>query len=520
MPYDYIIIGAGSAGCVLANRLSADSRHQVLLLETGPKDRNPLIRIPAAFFRLYKTRVDWAFYSTPQSALNNRRLFMPRGKTLGGSGSINAMIYIRGHREDYDQWAREGCPGWDYDNVLPYFKKAENNAQLGEPYHGQQGPWHITNLQQPHPLTQAYVKAGQECGLPFLEDMNGALDEGVGIHQVNQWNGQRHSPASAYLKPVLHRPNLTVKTGVRVLRVLIENQKAVGVEIERGGSREIIRCSREVIVSAGSLLSPVVLMNSGIGPADALKAAGIASIQHLPGVGQNLQDHPVVPIIYRAHPKTTLDTEETLGNILNWFFRKKGPMTSNLAEGGGFFRSEPGLSAPDMQIHFAPAFFVDHGFTRPKGNGFSAAPILVKPKSRGQVTLNPANPQEPLIDPAVFTHPDDLETFVKGFRRVRDILLSETMKPHTVAPFLPDTHLQTDDEIKAHLRQYVELLYHPVGTCKMGTDDMAVVTPELKVHGIENLRVIDASVMPSVVRGNTQAPTIMIAEKAAEMILI
>lgn len=516
MSYDYIIIGAGSAGCVLANRLSAHPNTQVLLLEAGGRDRHPLIRIPAAFFRLYKTRVDWAFYSVPQPELGGRRLFMPRGKTLGGSGSINAMIYIRGHREDYDDWARNGCTGWGYESVLPYFKKAENNAQLSGHYHGNEGPWHITDLQQPHPFTKLYLQAGQERGMPFLADMNAAEDEGVGIHQTNQYRGQRHSPANAYLKPVLQRPNLHVKTGVRVTRIVLENQKAVGVEVQYGNRRETIRCNREVILSAGSLLSPALLLHSGIGSAEAM--GNLPVLHELPGVGQNLQDHPVVPIIYRAHANTTLDTEETLGNILRWLFKKQGPMTSNLAEGGGFFRTEPGLAAPDFQIHFAPAFFVDHGFTRPKGNGFSAAPILVKPKSRGSVTLHPKNPQEVLIDPAVFSHPEDLDTFVKGFKRVRDILLSETLKPHTVSPFLPDHELQTDEEIKTHVRQYVELLYHPVGTCKMGTDSMAVVNPELQVHGLQNLRVVDASVMPSVIRGNTQAPTIMIAEKAADLI--
>lgn len=519
MPYDHIIIGAGSAGCVLADRLTADGTRRVLLLESGPRDTHPYIRIPAAFFKLFKTRVDWAFYSVPQRELYDRRLFMPRGRTLGGSGSINAMIYIRGHREDYDEWERDGCTGWGYDSLLPYFKRAENNRQHGAPHHGTDGPWHITDLQSPHPLTLAYLQAAKETGLPFLHDMNAGAGEGAGIHQVNQHNGARHSPADAYLRPALKRPNLTVRTGVQTERILIENRRATGVEIRCGNRAETIRCTGDVIVSAGSILSPVLLMNSGIGPADELQKHGIRTVHALPGVGKHLQDHPAVPIIYRSRPRTTLDTEETAGNILRWLFRRSGPMTSNLAEGGGFFSTEPGLPAPDMQIHFAPAFFTDHGFTRPKGNGFSAAPILVKPKSRGQVTLQPGRPRLPLVDPGVFTHPDDLDTFVKGFKKVRDILLSDGLSAYRREPFLPGSHLSTDEAIRDHVRRHVELLYHPVGTCRMGTGPGDVVSPELRVHGIENLRVADASVMPSVVRGNTQAPTIAVAEKAADLVL-
>lgn len=518
MEFDYIIIGGGSAGCVLANRLSANSNYSVLLLEAGPKDRHPFIKIPAAFFKLYKTSVDWAYYSTPQPELFNRKLFMPRGKTLGGSGSINAMIYIRGHREDYDGWASEGCIGWDYDSILPYFKKSEHNCQLKNDFHGQDGPWNIQN-QRPHPISRMFLEAGAEIGLPVVEDMNANIQECVGIHQVNVKNGARHSPAAAFLKPVLHRKNLSVKTGIRVKRIVIENKTATGVEIEHGRSTEVIKCRKEILLSAGAIGSPLILMNSGIGPASELEKHQIKPVQILKGVGENLQDHPVVPIIYRAKPKSTLDTEETAGNIMRWLFRKKGPMTSNLAEGGGFFKTNQTLNSPDIQIHFAPAFFVDHGFTRPKGNGISATPILVKPKSRGSVKLSLSNPNEPLIDPAVFTHPEDLPVFMEGFKRVHKLLNAKALSGVIAGPFSPENEPKNDTEIEQYIRKNVELLYHPVGTCKMGTDEWAVVDPELKVHGIQKLRVVDASVMPSVTRGNTHAPTIMIAEKAADIIL-
>jgi choline dehydrogenase len=519
MKYDFIIVGGGSAGCVLANRLSADPNRKVLLLEAGGRDQHPFIKIPAAFYKLYKTTYDYGFYTAPQKDAANRTLFVPRGRTLGGSGSINAMIYIRGHRSDFDGWANAGNTGWAYDKVLPYFLKAEHNARYGAPYHSQNGPWHIADLREPHPLTNMYLEAGQECGLSLLHDMNGAEDEGVGIHQVNQSNGQRHSPAHAYLHPVKDRLNLTIRTGVRVEKILFSNTTAIGVEISSKGRRESIYCSGEIVLSAGSIHSPLILQRSGVGAAEHLKSLGVGVVHELRGVGENLHDHPVVPLIYRTNKGASLDTDETAWNLLRWFVKREGPFTSNLAEGGGFLRTQHDLVAPNIQLHFAPAFFVDHGFNRPKGNGMSLAPILLRPKSRGSVKANVRDPHLPMIDPQVFADADDLVQLREGFKRASAIMNANALGPWRVAPFQPKTPLGSNEAIEQYIRENVELLYHPVGTCKMGNDELAVVDEKLRVHGIANLRVVDASIMPQIVGGNTQAATIMIAEKAADELI-
>ncbi|MFN3530109.1 MAG: GMC family oxidoreductase [Bacteroidia bacterium] len=518
MEYHYIIVGGGSAGCVLANRLSAQGNRQVLLLEAGGRDNHPLIRIPAAFYRLYKSKVDYGFYTEPQPHAHNRQLFVPRGKTLGGSGSINAMIYIRGHATDYDKWAAAGNVGWDYSSVLPYFLRAENNANFGAPYHSQSGPWHISNLLQPHPLSLQYLQAGHASGLPFLADMNGAADEGVGIHQVNQRGGKRHSPADAYLHPIKNRPNLHLRTGAQVQKILFTNKRATGLMLVCGKQQEEVRCSGEIILCAGSIHSPLILQRSGIGDAAMLGKLGMKALHHLPGVGQNLHDHPVVPLIYRTKKSASLDSAETLPNLLQWIFKKTGPFTSNLAEGGGFLRTEPQLDAPDIQLHFAPAFFVNHGFSKPKGNGMSLAPILLRPASRGTVKPHPGNPFQPLINPQVFAQSNDLHRLREGFKRAVEIMQAKPMDPWRETAFLPQNPLKTNEEIEQYIRQNVELLYHPVGSCKMGSDNQAVVNAQLQVHGLEGLRIADASIMPQIVSGNTQAATIMIAEKAAEML--
>lgn len=515
MKFDYIIVGGGSAGCVLANRLSADPGRHVLLIEGGGRDRHPFIKMPAAFYKLYKTKYDYGFYTEPQKGAENRELFVPRGRALGGSGSINAMIYIRGHRSDFDGWAAAGNEGWHYDAVLPYFLRAENNARFGGPFHSQNGPWHIADLCDPHPLTKRYVEAGSQTGLAALEDMNGADDEGVGIHQVNQFNGQRHSPAHAYLHPVSHRANLHIRTGVRVEKVVFSGNTAIGVQVAHKGRTEIIHCREEVVLSAGSIHSPLILQRSGVGAASDLRVLGVSVVHDLPGVGQNLHDHPVVPLIYRTTKGASLDTEETAWNMLRWLIKREGPFTSNVAEGGGFLRTEAGLDAPDIQLHFSPAFFVNHGFSRPKGNGMSLAPILLRPQSRGTVKADQADHFRPLIDPGVFTHPNDLARLREGFKRAMSIMAAPSLAPWREEPFLPDRVLTTDHEIEQYIKRNVELLYHPVGTCKMGHDAEAVVDHTLRVHGLSGLRVVDASIVPTIVSGNTQATTVMIAEKAA-----
>jgi choline dehydrogenase len=519
MEFDYIIIGGGSAGCVLANRLSAHSNRQVLLLEAGPADKHPFIKIPAAFYKLYKSKVDYGFYTEPQAGAAQRRLFVPRGNTLGGSGAINAMIYIRGHRADFDGWAAAGNPGWSYEEVLPYFKRSEHNEafQSGE-FHSQAGEWHISSP-NPHPLTQYYVQAGIAAGHPEIVDFNGLEDEGIGVHQVNIKNGKRHSPAHAFLLPARSRANLTIKTGLRVDRLQLEGSRVTGVWVQLHGRPQLLKARNEVVLCAGSIHSPLLLLRSGIGETSYLQQMGIKTQHHLPGVGHNLQDHPVAPLVYRTQKGASLDTADNLWNLGKWLFTGKGPFTSNLAEGGGFLRSRADLPAPDIQLHFAPAFFVDHGFVKPPGNGMSLAPILLQPQSRGRVSLHPSDWHKPLIDPQVFQHEADLSVLREGFKMAQNIMQQAVMAPWRKALFSPSATLNSDAAIEQYLRETVELLYHPVGTCKMGSDAQAVVDHELRIHGLQGIRIADASIMPTITRGNTQAPTIMIAEKAADLLL-
>ncbi|MDP2187096.1 MAG: GMC family oxidoreductase N-terminal domain-containing protein [Sphingobacteriaceae bacterium] len=519
MEFDYIIVGGGSAGCVLANRLSANSALQVLLLEAGSADKHPFIKIPAAFYKLYKSKVDYGFYTEPQEGAVQRRLFVPRGKTLGGSGAINAMIYIRGHRADFDGWAAAGNTGWSYEEVLPYFKRSEHNEAFpSSHFHSQAGEWHISNS-KPHPLTQLYVQAGKAAGHPEIIDFNGAEDEGVGIHQVNIKNGKRHSPAHAFLLPARARTNLTIKTGLHVEKLQLDGTRVSGVWVQLHGRQQILRARKEVILSAGSIHSPLLLLRSGIGDSSYLNKLGIPVKHHLYGVGLNLQDHPVVPLVYRTQKGASLDTADNLWNLAKWVFTGKGPFSSNLAEGGGFLRTQPDLTAPDVQLHFAPAFFVDHGFSKPKGNGMSLAPILLQPQSRGKVTLHPNDWHKPLIDPQVFQNPDDVKILREGFKMANNIMQQAIMDAWRQSPFLPMNRLSSDAAIDQYMRENVELLYHPVGTCKMGKEEDAVVDHELRIHGLQGIRIADASIMPSITRGNTQAPTIMIAEKAADLLL-
>lgn len=503
---DYLIVGAGSAGCVLAQRLSEDPKINVILIEAGIPDRHPLIKIPAAFSKLYRSRVDYAYQSVAQPELNGRSLFMPRGRTLGGSGAINAMIYIRGHRADFDGWAALGNKGWGYADLLPFFQKSL-------------GLWNIEKPENIHPLSRIFLEAAAQTGYPVVDDLNDSIAHGVGIHPVNVLNGARHSPAHAFLRPALKRPNLRVITGARALHALWEANRVTGVELGIGRGKCRINATQSVILCGGTIESPLFLMRSGVGDPVGLADMGVPIRQPLTGVGKNLQDHPVVPLAYRTRKGASFDSDDTLGNLLKWWWKREGPLCSNLCETGGFTRSRDDLSAPDLQFHFAPVFFVDHGFVRPKGNGISLAPILVQPQSRGSIRPSPNDPYSPLIDPKVYSDSSDLDKMLIGFQKAREIMEAPAFDEWRNEAFLPAQPAQKEAEIIEHLRRHTELLYHPVGTCRMGADENSVVDDQLRVHGVDGLRVVDASIMPTITRGNTQAPTIVIAEKAADLML-
>ncbi|QSX00090.1 GMC family oxidoreductase [Haloterrigena alkaliphila] len=520
--YDYVIVGAGPAGCVLANRLSADGDSDVLLLEAGDPDEKREIGVPAAFSDLFRTDVDWAYYTEPQSELHDRELYWPRGKTLGGSSSINAMIYVRGQPEDYDHWADLGNEGWGYEDVLPYFKRAEHNERGPSRFHGVGGPRNVADLRSPNELAEAFLEAGQTVGIPQNEDFNAGDQTGVGYYQVTQKDGRRHSAAEAYLKPVLDRPNLTAVTGARVTSVRFDGREAVGVEYARDdadGSPATVDASEEVILSAGAINSPHLLLLSGVGPADHLADHDIPVVEDLPGVGRNLQDHLQVGVNYECETPISLADADSLVNLLKYFLLKRGPLTSNVAEAGGFANVTDDADRPEIQFHFAPSYFVDHGFDNPEGHGFSLGALRLRPDSRGRIALRSAEPfDEPEIDPQYLSEGDDLEVALEGLKLVREILRAEPFDEYRGEEVLPGPDVQSDEELIEHIRETAETLYHPVGTCKMGDDEDAVVDDRLRVRGLEGLRVVDASIMPTITSGNTDAPTTMIAEKAADFI--
>ena len=517
--YDYIIVGAGSAGCVLAARLTENSSANVLLLEAGGPDTTREIRIPAAFSKLFKTEVDWNYSTEPEPYLNNRQLYWPRGKVLGGSSSINAMIYVRGNAADYDGWKNLGNDGWGFADILPYFKKSENRERGAGQFHGTGGPLNVADLALVNPLTRAFLSGAKDIGLVENTDFNGASQDGAGLYEVTQKNRQRHSAADAYLRPALHRPNLKVVSQAHATQVLLQNGRAVGVAFLRNGKTEEARATSEVILSGGTLNSPQLLLLSGVGPADQLTRLGIPAIHNLPGVGANLQDHPMVSVGYLCTQPISLDSAETLGNILRYLVFKRGPLTSNVAEAGLFTRSRADLSVPDIQLLFGPAYYRGHGLVRRKENCFGFGPTLITPQSRGSVSLRSANPLDPPAIRANYLSTDsDLRTMIEGVRLARRIANTRAFDPYRGEEIHPGANATSDQDIAEFLRNEVETLYHPVGTCKMGSDPLAVVDPRLRVHGIAGLRVVDASIMPVVPAGNTNAPTIMIAEKAADMI--
>ncbi|MBR8829494.1 MAG: choline dehydrogenase [Gomphosphaeria aponina SAG 52.96 = DSM 107014] len=515
MTYDYIIVGGGTAGCVLANRLTENHNITVLLLEAGKPDRKAEIHIPAAFSKLFKTEYDWSYYTEPQTELNNRQLFWPRGKVLGGCSSINANIYIRGHRLDYDYWEELGNEGWSYAELLPYFKKAEHQERGASEYHGIGGYLNVGDRPYTNPLSHAFVAAGAEIGIPGTDDFNCAEPEGVGLYQVTIKNGNRHSAATAYLKPVINRANLTIRTGALVTRLLFNGKRVIGVEYIRDGVKQEVHIYKEVILSAGAVNSPQLLMVSGIGDGSHLQDLGIDVIVDLPGVGQNLQDHLVAGIVYKSTQPVSLDKADKIGNLLQYLLFKTGPLTSNVGEAGGFVKSQPDLIAPDLQFLLAPACFVNHGFTKLDGYGFTIGATLLQPESRGYVGLrSPDVLQPPMIQPNYLSAAQDLQVLVAGIQIGRFFANASAFDEFRGEEVLPGLA----GDVVGCIRETAETLYHPVGTCKMGKEPMAVVNSSLQVYGVEGLRVVDGSIMPSIVRGNTNAPIMAIAEKAADLL--
>ena len=519
--YDYVIVGGGSAGCVLANRLSEDPSARVLLIEAGGKDRSPSIKIPAAFPNQFHTKLDWDFATEPEPHVDNRPQYIPRGKSLGGSSSMNAMLYVRGRPLDYEGWAAQGAPGWGYADVLPYFKKSEDNVRGASEFHGVGGPLRVSEQRSPRPMCRGLLEACAAAGIPRITDYNGPEQDGASMFQVTQRNGRRWSTADAFLRPVLGRPNLDVRVNATVLGLELDGNRAIGVRLRRGrGGDEVVRAGREVVLCAGAIGSPQLLLLSGIGPPDELKQVGVQPRHELRGVGRNLQDHPFVTIIWEVTDQRTLYGADKPKPLAEWVLRRTGPLSSTVAEVVAFVRTRGGLPAADIQFHMGAAYFEDHGAEEYDGHCMVIAPVLVSPRARGQVWLRSADPTD---KPRIITNslgpPEDLASMLAGMRLAREIAGQSPLRETIVKELKPGPNAVDDEELAADLRRRLMLIYHPVGTCRMSdSDEAAVVDSQLRVHGLERLRVADASIMPVIPGGNTNAPTIMIAEKAADLI--
>jgi choline dehydrogenase len=526
LEFDYVIVGAGSAGCVLANRLSADGRNSVLLLEAGPKDTNLWIHVPLGYGKLFKEKtVNWMYQTEPEPGLDGRTVFQPRGKVLGGSSSINGLLYVRGQHEDYDRWRQRGNAGWGYDDVLPYFRKAENQQRGADKYHGAGGPLPVSDWRHADPLSEAFVVAAAQTGIPTNPDFNGASQEGAGFFQTTTQRGRRASTAYSYLRPAKNRSNLEVETSALAQRILFDGRRARAVEYRQGGALRTARARKEILVSSGAYNSPQLLQLSGVGPAEFLKQHGIDTVLDAPGVGNDLQDHLQVRLVTRCSQPVTLN------DILNHPVRRvmagaryaafrKGPLTIAAGTSGAFFKTNPRLATPDIQIHFLPFSTDRMGEKLHSFSAFSASVCQLRPESRGSLRIKSADPAlPPEIRINYLATETDRTAFIEGLKILRQILAAPALKPYAVDEILPGSKVTSDEDILAFCRQTGSTVYHPTSTCRMGNDPLAVVDQRLRVRGIEGLRVVDASVMPDLMSGNTNAPTIMIAEKASDMIL-